>query len=60
MEMTKIAEYARVLYEKHGSKAEAEAAQKAKHFEESGDSAEADTWRAVRKAINEMRGAHES
>ena len=60
MEMKKIAEYARALYELHGNKAEVEAAQKAKQHEEAGESEEAETWRAVRKAINEMRGVHES
>ena len=60
MEMKKIAEYARALYEAHGNKAEVEAAQKAKQHEEAGESEEAETWRAVRKAINEMRGVHES
>lgn len=60
MEMTKIAEYARMLYDAHGSKAEAEAAQKARQHDEAGNSEEAETWRAVRKAINEMRGAYES
>ncbi len=60
MEMTKIAEYARALYELHGNKAEVEAAQKAKEHEEAGESEEAETWRAVRKAINELRGVHES
>ena len=60
MEMTKIAEYAHALYEAHGSKAELEAAQKAKQSEEAGNSEEAETWRAVRKAISQMRGAPES
>lgn len=60
MDMTKVAEYARALYDAHGSKAEAEAAQKARQCEEAGKSDEADDWRAVRKAINEMRGAVES
>ncbi|ASJ75268.1 hypothetical protein IMCC3135_26065 [Granulosicoccus antarcticus IMCC3135] len=58
--MTKIAEYARVLYERHGNEAEVEAAQKARQFEEAGNSEEAERWRAVRTAINEMRGPHES
>ena len=60
MERTKIAEYAHALYESHGNKAEAEAAQKAKQSEEAGNSAEAATWRAVRDAISKMRGAPES
>lgn len=56
----KITEYARALYKAHGNKAEAEAALKAKQREEAGNIAEAETWHAVRKAINEMRGAPES
>ena len=60
MEMAKITQYARSLYEAHGDKAEAEAAQKAKALEDAGDTAEAETWRAVQRAIREIRGAHES
>ena len=60
MEMAKITEYARALYEAHGDKAEAEAAQKARQHEDAGETEEAKTWRAIRKAIGEMRGAHES
>ena len=60
MEMTKIAEYARALYDAHGDKAEAEAARKAKQFEEAGDTEQAETWRSVRAAIAQLRGAHES
>lgn len=60
MEMAKITEYARALYEAHGDKAEAEAARKARHHEDAGDTEEAATWRAIRKAIGEIRGAHES
>lgn len=60
METSKIAEYARELYDAHGEKAEAEAAQKATKSEEAGETAEAETWQAIRKAIREIRGAHES
>ena len=60
MEQSKIAEYALALYQAHGDKAEAEAAQKAKRHDEAGDTEEAETWRAIRKAISEIRGAHES
>ena len=60
MEMARITEHARALYEAHGDKAEAEAAQRAKLHEDAGDMAEAETWRAVRNAISEIRGAHES
>lgn len=60
MEIAKIAEYARALYDAHGDKAEAEAAQRAKKHEDAGEETEAETWRAIRKAISEIRGAHES
>ena len=60
MEMAKIAEYARSLYDAHGDKAEAEAARKAKEFEDAGNDAEAATWRSIRKAISEIRGPHVS
>ena len=60
MEIAKITEYARALYNAHGDKAEAEAAQRAKQHEEAGETSEAETWRAVRRAIREIRGAHES
>ena len=60
MDNAKIAEYARALYDAHGDKAEAEAAQKARKHEEMGETSEAESWRAVRRAIREFRGAHES
>lgn len=60
MEMTKIAQYARSLYDAHGNNAELEAAKKAKQCEVEGDNAGAETWQAVRRAINELRGAPES
>ena len=60
MKMTKIAEYARVPYETHGHEAEVKAARKARQSDEAGDSAGAATWRAIREAISELRGAPES
>jgi len=60
MEVSKITEYARALYNSHGDKAEAEAAQKAKQHEEAGEEKKAADWRAIRAAIREIRGAHES
>jgi very-short-patch-repair endonuclease len=60
MDVAKIAEYAQSLYNAHGDKAEAEAAQKAKKYREEGNEAEAQTWQSVRRAISEIRGAHES
>ncbi|MCP1337020.1 hypothetical protein [Futiania mangrovi] len=60
MEAAKIAAYARELFDAHGAKAEAEAAQKAQAAETAGNAATAKSWRMVQKAISEMRGAHES
>ncbi len=60
MLVTQIREHARMLYQAHGDKAEFEAAQKARAFEESGDEAQAREWRAIREAIHEMRGPHAS
>jgi hypothetical protein len=60
MDVKHVAEYARALYEAHGETAEAEAARRARDCEEAGQTQEAETWRSVRRAITEMRGAHES
>lgn len=60
MEVTKIVERAQVLYASHGNAAEAEAAAKAKRFDEAGDGDAAATWRAIREAISELRRAPES
>ena len=57
MEVAKIAQYARSLYNAHGDKAEAEAAQRAKAHEEKGEHEEAETWRSIQVAIKEIRGA---
>lgn len=60
MQAAKIAAYARELFDAHGDKAEAEAAQRAQAAETAGDKDTAASWRMVQKAISEMRGAHES
>lgn len=59
MERTKVKTYARALYDAHGDRAEAEAAQRATQLEEAGDSAEAETWRAVQLSVKEIRGARQ-
>lgn len=59
MKASKVAEYARALYEAHGDKAEVEAAQKAKQHEDAGETKDAETWRAIRAAVREIRGAHQ-
>ena len=60
MDATKIHEYARALKELRGSKALAEASQKAAEFESKGNAEQAETWRRVTAALKEMRGPHES
>ena len=57
-------DYARQLFEAHGAKALAEAAQKARALEDQGNSEEAKseeakTWRRIEAAIKEMRGPRE-
>ncbi|MCL4798786.1 MAG: hypothetical protein KJ025_04310 [Burkholderiales bacterium] len=55
-----ISALARHLFETQGSKAIAEAAQKAVSFERAGDQAQARTWRQVEALLLEMRGPRES
>jgi len=59
MEAHKIAEYARSLFEAHGDKAEAEAAQKMTQAEEAGNEAETEDWRKIREAVRAIRGANQ-
>jgi hypothetical protein len=56
MRETEIHDYARQFLEAHGERALAEAAQKARSFEEKGNAEEAQTWRHIEKAIKLMRG----
>jgi hypothetical protein len=53
-------DYARRLFEAHGSKAIAEAAQKASAMEARGEADNAKTWRRVEAALKEMAGPHQS
>jgi len=55
----KVARYARALYESHGDKAEAEAAQKMAAAEAAGNTDEVEQWRAVREAVRALRGANQ-
>ncbi len=57
MNAMQISEYAQSLYRAHGDRAEAEAAQKARACEESGNDAQAEDWRAIQAAIRSRRGA---
>jgi hypothetical protein len=47
MKETEIHDYARELLEAHGDMAVVEAAQKARSFEESGQTEEAEVWRGI-------------
>jgi hypothetical protein len=60
MHETDIHDLARQLLEAHGSKAVAEAAQRAVTFEKEGKTEEAETWRHIEAAIKMMLGPHES
>ncbi|WP_146592186.1 hypothetical protein [Puniceibacterium confluentis] len=60
MEMTKVSEYAHALYGAHGDKAELEAAQRQHEHEAAGDEDQARTWRAIRAAVRQMKGANHS
>jgi hypothetical protein len=57
---TEIQAHARKLFEAHGAKAIAEAAQKARTFEERGDQQEASNWRRIEAALRQLRGPHAS
>jgi hypothetical protein len=60
MSTSDVSTVARHLFDTHGAKAIAEAAQKAASFEKAGDEAQAKFWRRVENALMEMRGPHES
>ena len=55
-----IHDYARQLLEAHGEMAVVEAAQKARNFEEMGETEEAEPWRGIEAALKQMRGPHVS
>lgn len=55
-----IQEHARAMREAYGDKAVAEAAQKAKAFERQGDKEQAETWRRIEAALQQMLGPHAS
>jgi hypothetical protein len=60
MNSSDIHTVARHMYDTHGPRAIAEAAQKAASFEKAGDEAQAKFWRRVESALLEMRGPRES
>jgi hypothetical protein len=60
MQTIEVLDYARQLLEAQGFKAIAEAAQKARAFEEQGNNEQAQTWRRIEAALMQTRGPHES
>lgn len=56
MQAVEIQTHARRLYDAHGTKALAEAAQKAKACEASGSKQEAEDWRRIEAALRSMTG----
>jgi hypothetical protein len=60
MQAMEIQEHARKLREAHGDKAALEAAQKARAFEQQGNSEQAATWRRIEAALRELQGPRAS
>ncbi|NVO55483.1 hypothetical protein HW561_06745 [Rhodobacteraceae bacterium B1Z28] len=60
MDALKTAQYARALYSVHGDRAEAEAAQKMREYQATGNTQEAQNWQAVRRTIRQIRGPNQS
>lgn len=59
MEETDILDYARRLFDAHGDKSVAEAAQKAAALEQSGETEQAKNWRWIEAALYQMLGPHQ-
>lgn len=59
MDAAEISAVAHHLFETHGAKAIAEAAQKAVSFEKAGDREQAKFWRQVEAVLLEIRGPRE-
>lgn len=55
-----LVQYARSLFDAHGDKAEAEAAQKAATARDAGKTEDAEKWEKIRGHIKELRGARQS
>lgn len=54
-----IHDYARQLFQAHGDKAIAEAAQKARTYEGRNDTQQAETWRRIEGALMAMSAPHQ-
>jgi len=60
MQAIDVHEHARKLRDARGDLALPEAAQKARGFEERGDTKQAETWRRIETALRQMQGPHVS
>jgi hypothetical protein len=60
MNTTDVSALARHLFETQGTRAIAEAAQKAESFRKAGDGEQAKIWERVESALREMRGPVQS
>jgi hypothetical protein len=60
MDYGDLVQYAHSLYDAHGSKAEAQAAQKAQAARGAGQAKDAETWDKIRAHIRALRGAHQA
>ena len=56
MNAVEVQAHARKLFEVHGPKALAEAAQMVRQFEERNDTRLAEDWRRIEKALQQLRG----
>lgn len=60
MNAVEVQAHARKLFEVHGTKALAEAAQMIRQYEQRGDKRSADDWRRIESALQQLRGPHVS
>ena len=60
MNAVEVQSHARKLYEAHGTKAVAEAAQMARTLEERGDTQLAEDWRRIEAVLQQLRGPRAS
>ena len=59
MDVIKTTEIAHALYRAHGDRAELEAAQRERQYQDAGDKREAENWRAIRGSVRRLRGANQ-
>jgi hypothetical protein len=60
MKKVEIHDYARQLWEAHGPKSIADAAQKATDFEKKGEKERASNWRRIEAVLLQFRGPRQS